>query len=132
MCPVVLFQKTLNAADPASIDNRDSNQRTALMLAVQAASPDDEAACARQEQKAVMLVRAGANMLLYDEDEETPEDQGDAADDLEHHVLAQLGDRLLGPREVDGAFIVAGGEGATLGRRDCHPWGGEGRGGKRR
>ena len=69
--PVVVFQKTLNAAPKDSIDERDSNERTALMLAIQAASSDDAAALARQEAKALLLVEAGANMLLWDEDEET-------------------------------------------------------------
>ena len=69
-CPPVLFSKTLHSARER-IDERDSNQRTALMIAVLGGSPDDEAALARQQEKAVLLVQAGANMLLYDEDEQT-------------------------------------------------------------
>ena len=55
-CPPVLFSKTLNSARER-IDERDSNQRTALMIAVMGGSPDDEAALARQQEKAVLLVQ---------------------------------------------------------------------------
>lgn len=73
--PVVIFSKTLHATPQETIDARDSNDRTALMLCVLAAgagAADDEAKIQIQEEKAMLLVEAGSNMLMWDEDEETP------------------------------------------------------------